>query len=96
VSRVDKLLRPARILLAARGQQGEAVIVDLLTDAIAEHHGAVMTHYDTDFEHIAAVTGQLHRWIVPRGAFLDVRRLTHLGARRHGDFAGGAAAAESS
>jgi predicted nucleic acid-binding protein len=42
--------------------------VDLLTAAVAEHHGAVMLHYDADFEHIAATTGQPHAWIVPRGS----------------------------
>jgi predicted nucleic acid-binding protein len=34
---------------------------------VAEHHGAVVLHYDADFEHIAATTGQQQRWIVPRG-----------------------------
>ncbi len=45
-----------------------AGIVDLLTAAIAEHHGAVVLHYDTDFDHIAAVTGQQVRWVVARGS----------------------------
>jgi predicted nucleic acid-binding protein len=39
----------------------------LLSAAVAEHHGAVVLHYDVDFEHIAATTGQPHKWIVPRG-----------------------------
>jgi hypothetical protein len=30
-------------------------------------HGAVTLHYDADFEHIAATTGQAHAWIAPRG-----------------------------
>jgi hypothetical protein len=34
---------------------------------VAEHHGAVILHYDADFDHIAATTGQPHTWIVPRG-----------------------------
>jgi predicted nucleic acid-binding protein len=34
---------------------------------VAEHHGAVVLHYDADFEHIAAVTGQPHTWVAPRG-----------------------------
>jgi len=41
--------------------------VDLLTAAIAEHHGAVVLHYDRDFDHLSAVTGQQTRWIVPAG-----------------------------
>ena len=40
---------------------------DLLTAAFAEHHGAVVMHYDADFEHIAASTGQPHTWIQPKG-----------------------------
>jgi predicted nucleic acid-binding protein len=60
--------REVQVRLAARGQHRAAGVVDLLTAAIAEHHGAVIMHYDADFEHIAAVTGQLHRWIVPRGS----------------------------
>jgi predicted nucleic acid-binding protein len=42
-------------------------MIDLLTAAVAEHHGAAVLHYDMDFEHIAATTGQPHAWIVPRG-----------------------------
>jgi predicted nucleic acid-binding protein len=43
-------------------------VIDLLTAAIAEHHGAVILHYDAHFEDIAATTGQPHAWIVPRGS----------------------------
>jgi predicted nucleic acid-binding protein len=43
-------------------------VIDLLTAAVAEHHGAVVLHYDADFEHIAATTGQPHTWIAPRGS----------------------------
>lgn len=34
---------------------------------IAEYHGATVLHYNADFEHIAAVTGQSHAWIAARG-----------------------------
>ena len=44
-----------------------AGVIDLITAAVAEHHGAVVLHYDADFEHIAAVTGQPHTWVAPRG-----------------------------
>ena len=44
-----------------------AGVVDLLTAAVAEHYDAVVLHYDSDFEHIATVTGQEQRWVVPRG-----------------------------
>jgi predicted nucleic acid-binding protein len=41
--------------------------LDLLTAAVAAHHGAVILHYDADFERIAATTSQPHVWIAPRG-----------------------------
>jgi predicted nucleic acid-binding protein len=59
--------RDVQIRMAARGHHRAAGVIDLLTAAVAEHHGAVVLHYDADFEHIAAVTGQPHGWIVPRG-----------------------------
>ncbi|GAB1643440.1 PIN domain-containing protein [Krasilnikovia sp. MM14-A1259] len=60
--------REVQIRMAARGHHRAAGVIDLLTAAIAEHHGAVILHYDADFEHIAAVTGQPQGWIVPRGS----------------------------
>lgn len=59
--------REVQIRMAARGHHRAAGVLDLLTAAVAEHHGAVVLHYDGDFEHIAAVTGQPQTWIVPRG-----------------------------
>lgn len=59
--------RDVRVRMAARGHHRAAGVIDLLTAAVAEHHGAVILHYDGDFEHIAAVTGQPQTWIVPRG-----------------------------
>jgi predicted nucleic acid-binding protein len=60
--------REVQVRMAARGYHRAAGVIDLLTAAVAEHHGAVMLHYDADFEHIAATTGQPHAWIAPRGA----------------------------
>jgi predicted nucleic acid-binding protein len=60
--------REVQIRMAARGHHRAAGVIDLLTAAVAEHHGAVVLHYDADFEHIAASTGQPHAWIVPRGS----------------------------
>jgi predicted nucleic acid-binding protein len=60
--------REVQVRMAAQGHHRASGVIDLLTAAVAEHHGAVVMHYDTDFEHIAAVTGQLHRWILPRGS----------------------------
>jgi predicted nucleic acid-binding protein len=59
--------REVQIRMAARGHHRAAGVIDVLTAAVAEHHGAVILHYDADFEHIATSTGQAHAWIVPRG-----------------------------
>jgi hypothetical protein len=59
--------RDVQLRMATRGHHRAAGVIDLLTAAIAEHHGAVVLHYDADFEHIAATTGQPHSWIAPRG-----------------------------
>ncbi len=58
--------RDVQIRMAARGHHRAAGVIDLITAAVAEHHGAVVLHYDADFEHIAAVTGQPHTWVAPR------------------------------
>jgi predicted nucleic acid-binding protein len=50
------------------GHHRAAGVIDLLTAAVAEHHGAVVLHYDADFEHVAASTGQPIAWIVQRGS----------------------------
>lgn len=60
--------RDVQVRMAARGHHRAAGVIDLLTAAVAERHGAVVLHYDADFEHIAATTGQPHLWIVPRGS----------------------------
>ena len=59
--------REVQLRMAARGHHRAAGVVDLLTAAIAEEHDAVILHYDADFEHIAATTGQPHLWVAPRG-----------------------------
>jgi len=41
---------------------------DLLVAAVAELEGAVVWHYDEDFDRIAAVTGQPIEWLAPRGS----------------------------
>jgi predicted nucleic acid-binding protein len=43
-------------------------IADLLIAAASEAAGAVVWHYDADFDRIAAVTGQPTEWIAPRGS----------------------------
>ena len=51
--------------LALHGQH-RTPIPDLMLAAIAHAHSAVVLHYDSDYERIAAVTGQSHEWIIPR------------------------------
>lgn len=53
-------------LLAARSQRGRK-LPDLLVAAAAEALNLTVLHYDADFEHISAVTGQAHQWVVPPG-----------------------------
>ncbi len=53
--------------LAAQGQH-RTPIPDLMLAAIAHTSSAVELHYASDYERIAAVTGQAHEWIIPRGA----------------------------
>lgn len=60
--------RDVQVRMAARGHHRAAGIIDLITAAVAEYHGAVVLHYDADFEHIAKVTGQPQAWVVPRGS----------------------------
>jgi predicted nucleic acid-binding protein len=40
---------------------------DLLIAAVAEREGVTVLHYDSDYDHIAAVTGQRIQWVLPRG-----------------------------
>jgi predicted nucleic acid-binding protein len=53
--------------LAADGLKGRKV-PDLLIAAVAEATSLTVLHYDADFDHIAAVTGQPAEWIVERGS----------------------------
>jgi predicted nucleic acid-binding protein len=63
VSRASEIQR----ILADRGLRGRK-LPDLLIAATAEAAGAVLVHYDHDFELIAGVTGQPAQWIVRRGS----------------------------
>jgi predicted nucleic acid-binding protein len=54
--------------LAQRGEHRGAALPDLLLAATAEIAGLVVLHYDSDFDRIAEVTGQMTEWVVERGA----------------------------
>jgi hypothetical protein len=53
--------------LAAAGLKGRK-IPDLLIAAVAEATLLTVLHYDADFDHISATTGQAAEWIVERGS----------------------------
>jgi len=56
------------LLLADRGQHRAVGAADLVLAAVAERTHLTVLHYDRDFEHIAAVTGQPIEAVVPLGS----------------------------
>jgi predicted nucleic acid-binding protein len=54
--------------LARSGRHRAVRYADLLIAACAEAVGAVVVHYDADYDLIAEVTGQPTQWVVPRGS----------------------------
>lgn len=56
------------MLELARQRRHRAVrSADLVIAAVAERAGLTVLHYDSDYDYVAAVTGQPMEWIVPRG-----------------------------
>ena len=58
--------RQVQRLLAVRGLEGRKV-PDLLIAAVGESTARTVLHYDSDFDHIAAITSQATEWVVARG-----------------------------
>lgn len=54
--------------LVRRGQHRGPGIPDLLIAATADVYGAIVVHYDRDFDVISRITGQPTLWIVPPGS----------------------------
>jgi len=54
--------------LASRSQHRAVSLVDALVAATAEARDLAVLHYDADFELVARITGQDHKWIVTRGS----------------------------
>ena len=54
--------------LARRGLHRAVSLPDLVIGAVAERQSVIVVHYDADYDHIAAVTGQPMQWVVPRGS----------------------------
>ncbi|MBV9204681.1 MAG: hypothetical protein JO037_04585 [Actinobacteria bacterium] len=65
-------------MLAVGGLKGRKV-PDLIIAAAAELADLTVLHYDHDFELIASVTRQPHKWIVPHGS-IDLRQKCRGGA----------------
>ena len=64
----DRARTVYRELAAVTGGYRQSVpIADALIAAVAERNALTVIHYDEDFERVATVTGQAHRWVVPRG-----------------------------
>jgi hypothetical protein len=54
--------------LARRGHHRAVSLPDLLIAAVAERSQLVVVHYDSDYDAIAAVTGQRVEWVASRGS----------------------------
>ena len=55
--------------LARSGHHRAVSLPDLIIAAVAERHRLTVVHYDADFDHIGAVTGQPMRWLAARGTW---------------------------
>ncbi|WP_117212737.1 PIN domain-containing protein [Allorhizocola rhizosphaerae] len=64
---IERAALDAQERLAATGRHRTS-IVDLFAAATAAAHGAVLLHYDSDYERIGAALGARTRWVVPRGS----------------------------
>jgi predicted nucleic acid-binding protein len=58
----------AELAAAGGAHQRSVKHPDLLIAAAAESAGVAVVHYDEDYDRIAAVTGQPHRWLAPPGS----------------------------
>jgi predicted nucleic acid-binding protein len=61
------LANHASLAAAGPGHQRSVRLVDLIVAAVAVRNDLPLVHYDEDYDRIAAVTGLVSRWIVPRG-----------------------------
>lgn len=64
---MDRALAVHRALGAA-SQHRHFRLPDLIIAATAELYGATVLHYDTDYDSIAAITGQPTEWAAPKGS----------------------------
>lgn len=65
----ERALEVQRALARRGGLHHRSVkIPDLIIAATAESAGAILWHYDEDYDRIAEITGQSVEWIAPRGS----------------------------
>lgn len=65
----ERALEVQRLLAHRGGLHHRSVkLPDLVIAAAAELAGAIMWHYDKDYERISEVTGQPNQWIARRGS----------------------------
>jgi predicted nucleic acid-binding protein len=67
---LDEDWRRALDVQAALWRSGRiraAGLPDLLIAAVAEREHLTVLHYGSDYDHIAATTGQPTQWVIPRG-----------------------------
>ena len=64
---IERALEVQRSLAHRRPLHHRVAIPDLLIAAVAELSGAIVWHYDADFERVAEVTGQPVEWLAARG-----------------------------
>lgn len=65
---VEQLAVTLQASLCNGGLLRAAGVNDLVIAATAIVHGAVVLHYDADYEHIAKVSELNQIWVVPRGS----------------------------
>ncbi len=53
--------------LAALSMHRAVSLPDLIIAAVAERNRLTLLHYDADFDHVVALTGQAAAWVTPRG-----------------------------
>jgi predicted nucleic acid-binding protein len=59
--------RDLQLALSRRGHHRAPSPVDLVTAAAAAEYGAIVLHYDRDFDLIASVGGPRCEWVAPAG-----------------------------
>lgn len=54
--------------MAVRSQHRHFRLPDLIIAAASELNGAIVLHYDAEFDRIGEITGQDMEWVAPKGS----------------------------